>query len=269
MQIAESPGTNQTALIAHCKYCQYPLNAFFYFCLGCGTPYKKIESVLPLASPRPLTEGELIELKAPGVAPLFWSYFSVVFGCGLFSWLFFRENRPDLQLFLNDTAIFVTTCVFASMYWRSLTAQFKQIGFDQPAAYVGLALLAGLLLINWSYHEIWERGWNGTSPSLLERLRAGGTSEAVLIMSFCIFPAVTEEISFRGLLQHWLQTAIRPSHALVFSSFLFSVLHFSLISFPVLFCAGLLLGWVKWKTNSLYPSMIIHFVHNYVVIQYF
>ena len=32
---------------------------------------------------------------------------------------------------------------------------------------------------------------------------------------------------------------------------------------------GLLLGWVKWKTGSLYPSMLIHFLHNYIVLEYF
>ena len=32
---------------------------------------------------------------------------------------------------------------------------------------------------------------------------------------------------------------------------------------------GMLLGWVKWKTNSLYPSMLIHFLHNFIVVMFF
>jgi len=31
----------------------------------------------------------------------------------------------------------------------------------------------------------------------------------------------------------------------------------------------MLLGWVKWKTNSLYPSMLIHFLHNFIVVMFF
>jgi membrane protease YdiL (CAAX protease family) len=46
-------------------------------------------------------------------------------------------------------------------------------------------------------------------------------------------------------------------------------MHFSIVSFPYLFALGVLLGWTKWKTGSLYPSMLIHFLHNLVVIEYF
>ena len=37
-------------------------------------------------------------------------------------------------------------------------------------------------------------------------------------------------------------------------------------SFPYLFAAGWLLGWMKWKTGSLFPSMVVHFLHNFAVI---
>ncbi len=267
-EIQEEQGHQATAT-SQCVYCSARLNSFFYFCLGCGTPYKRIESLLPISRPRPLTDSELIELKAPGVAPLFWSYFSVVVGCALFSLLAFRQNRPELELFLTDAAIFIVTCIFASVYWRSLSVQFRQVGFDQLAAYVGLVLIAGALVVNWSYHSMWTHAWGLHDMPTWERLRADGLSEGLLVFSFCIVPAVTEEIGFRGLLQHWLQTAITPFHALVFASFLFTILHFSLASFPIIFGVGMILGWVKAKTNSLYPSMLMHFFHNFVVINYF
>src|SRR5438132_12665456 len=78
-----------------CPYCGAPLSAFYYFCLACGTPYKAIDTVLTPARPRQLTDEELVQLKAPQVATLFWSYFSVVIGIGLFTSLLFREERPD------------------------------------------------------------------------------------------------------------------------------------------------------------------------------
>lgn len=256
------------ASVALCRYCRAKLNAFYYFCTACGTPYKAIEAVVPAASPRPLSEGELVTLKAPGVAPLFWTYFAVVLGAAIFSFVLFRERRPDLQLFLNDVAILVTTAAFALVYWRSLAVQLKRIGFDHAAAFLALALLPVALAVNFGYHSFLTDTLGLRESHFLERLRGLGISEATLIVSFCLFPAVTEEIAFRGLVQHWLQTAIQPWRAVVFASFLFTVLHFSILSFPILFGIGLLLGWAKWKTNSLYPSMVIHFLHNYIVITY-
>jgi membrane protease YdiL (CAAX protease family) len=46
-------------------------------------------------------------------------------------------------------------------------------------------------------------------------------------------------------------------------------LHFSVMSAPYLFAVGMLLGWAKQKTGSLYPSIVIHFLHNFLVIAYF
>ena len=56
---------------------------------------------------------------------------------------------------------------------------------------------------------------------------------------------------------------------LIAMSFLFAAMHFSIASLPYLFLVGMLLGWVKWKTGSLYPSMLIHFLHNLIVIEFF
>jgi membrane protease YdiL (CAAX protease family) len=53
----------------------------------------------------------------------------------------------------------------------------------------------------------------------------------------------------------------------IVASALFAGMHFSVISFPYLFLVGMLLGWTKWKTQSLYPSMLIHFLHNLIVIE--
>jgi membrane protease YdiL (CAAX protease family) len=82
-------------------------------------------------------------------------------------------------------------------------------------------------------------------------------------------PAVIEEIAFRGLVQHWLHAAISPFRAMVLASALFTALHFSVLSAPYLFALGMVLGWAKWKTGSLYPSMLIHLVHNLVVLEFF
>lgn len=253
----------------YCSYCGARLDPAFYFCLSCATPYKSAESVLPRPRPRRLTEGELIRLKAPEAMPLFWTFFSVVVFTALLSFLLFGHERPDLALILNAVTLTITTCVFSVRHWPSLAVQLRRFGFFHPVAWFALMLLAPLLCINYGYHS-WVFETTGIDdPLLTERLKELGAGPGTLVFLYCVLPAVTEEVAFRGLLQHWLQVALSPCRALLIASALFAAMHFTTISAPYLLLVGLLLGWAKWKTGSLYPSMLIHFLHNYFVLEHF
>ena len=252
-----------------CEYCGAVLNPFFYFCAGCGTPYKPFESVVTAASPPPMSDAEMIQRKAPDVAPLFWTYFSVAIFSGLVSYLLFVEKRPELALFVQIGVLLVTTLIFAAIYWKSLASQLVRIGFGHVEAWIALVILPGMLLVNFVYHRLFLMKLLKVKEAFsLDQLREAGISEPTLILIFCIYPAIAEEIAFRGLLQHWLHTALSPWKAVGLAAFLFAVLHFSVLSLPYLFGVGVLLGWAKWKTGSLYPSMLIHFLHNLVAIEF-
>ena len=253
----------------YCPYCGAHLENGYYFCLSCATPYKNAESVLPRMLPYSPTDGVLIAKKAPRVAPLFWTYFAVVVAAAVINLVFFEDTRPDLGLILQSALLFVTTCIFAVLYWPSLVVQFKHFGFLKPAAFVGILSLVPLLAINYTYHDWLIRGLGLEYNSPIESLHKAGLGKAALIFFFCISPAIIEEIAFRGLIQHWLHVAVSPARAIILAAALFTVLHFSIISAPYLFAVGVVLGWVKWKTSSLYPSMLIHFIHNFVVLEFF
>ncbi len=252
-----------------CRYCGARLDPAFYFCLSCATPYKQTESVLPRPLPQRLGEGELIAKKAPHVWGLFWSYMAVVVGTGVFCYVLFGEDRPELSLFFQAATLLVTTCIFAAVHWRSLLVQFRRVGLGRPAAWMGLAALVPLLAANYAYHGWVLRELGAEGDHWLNRLRQSGLGEGTLVFFICVFPAVIEEIAFRGLVQHWLQIAISPFRALVLASALFTALHFSILSAPYLFAVGMLLGWTKYKTASLYPCMLIHLIHNFVVLEFF
>ncbi len=251
-----------------CAYCGGRLTRGFYFCLTCGTPFQNPELVLPYVAPLRPTDEQLIQRKAPHAWPLFWSFAAVLIGTAVLCALLFKDDREDLRMILTTTALFITTCIFGAMHWRSLWAQFMRPGFTHWAAWAGLAILVPVLAVNYGYH-----GWiTQMLPDKLkeaQQLKANGLNFATMLFFFCITPAILEEIAFRGLLQHWLQVAITPLKALVLASALFAAMHFSVVSYPYLFGVGMLLGWVKWNTGSLYPGMVIHFIHNFVVMTVF
>lgn len=253
-----------------CLYCSAPLDRRYYFCLGCATPYKQPDSVLPrMRQLRPST-GELVRMHAPNVMTLFWTYFLVIVGGSVLLQALAGGESLGVHLMLMDAALLVTTVFFAVFYWDSLKQQLKNVGFDHWAAWVGLLLLAPLLGLNYAYHQ-WVGGLMGVEDAtgFVGQLREDGFSEGALIFFIAVYPAVGEEIAFRGLVQHWLQVALKPAMAIALAGGLFAAIHLSPISMPILFLAGVLLGWVKWKTGSLYPAMLIHFLHNFAVVKYF
>ncbi|MBN1808504.1 MAG: CPBP family intramembrane metalloprotease [Planctomycetes bacterium] len=251
--------------VDRCAYCGAELDRRFYFCRQCATPYRREEEVLPRVGPGRISGEQLIARKAPQVWSMFWTYVTVVLFCGPAAYLLLGEESPGTWLALATAAVFITTAVFAAMHWQSLVVQLKRIGFNRAEAFAGLALLAPLLGINY----LISAGLKNMGMEEAARGEAfGEIPRGLLFLLVCVFPAVTEEIAFRGLMLHWLLTAIKPWQALALSSFLFAALHGSIIGLPYLFMVGMLLGWMKWRTGSLYPSMAAHFVHNWAVLDY-
>ncbi len=247
-----------------CPYCQAKLDPDYYFCLSCATPYQSISKVIPQPYVRRLTDGELIRRKAPRVALLFWTYFCVIVGVGIVNLLIFDDISIQFQVLFGSVAMTVTTLIFTALYWQTLKSQLVRFGFFHWEAWFGLLVLlpAGLLL-NYMWHFVW-------APDFYEDgLKSIELNMAAMVLFICVLPGILEEIAFRGLLQQWLQVAIRPLHAIAITSVLFAVLHLSIYSMPYLALLGVVLGWMKYRTGSLYPSMLAHFLHNWIVVMFF
>lgn len=260
-----SPNSKMKMSCACCRYCGAVLNPAFYFCLRCATAYKAVELVSGWNAYKPV-ESERIRQKAPNVWPVFWSYACVVFIAGLLQFLLGDDENARLYSLITGTALmFVLTAYFEAIYWRSLVVQLKRFGLFSKAALLSYGLLPLFLIVNFVYHYVFIGSFTETT-GIYEFFNEAGLGTTAQLILICVFPAITEEIAFRGLIQHWLQTAIVPQRALLLASALFAGIHLSVLSAPYLFAVGYLLGWVKWKTQSLYPSMLLHFVHNAAVI---
>ena len=88
----------------------------------------------------------------------------------------------------------------------------------------------------------------------------------VVILAICVQPAVIEELAFRGVMLAALQHILNVREAVIVSALLFMVIHLAVLSFPHLFVIGLVLGYLRVKTGSIYPCMLAHFVHNLLVV---
>lgn len=82
-----------------------------------------------------------------------------------------------------------------------------------------------------------------------------------IIVVYCLLPAVTEEIAFRSVIYAEYRK-FGVFGAVLLSSTLFSLMHFSLSSFLTYFICGAVLALVYEVTHSVFASMTVHFIYN-------
>ena len=83
------------------------------------------------------------------------------------------------------------------------------------------------------------------------------------IFSMTVMAALVEELLFRGAIQgHLLRKGMKPLHAILVSSAIFGVIHMNPIQVAFAFAIGLIFGWLYYRTGSLVPGIIGHFLNN-------
>ena len=81
------------------------------------------------------------------------------------------------------------------------------------------------------------------------------------VLVVAILPAFAEEFAFRGI----VMGVLRPYSeglAILVSSAAFALMHGNFVQLPFTFCCGLVFAFIDIKTNSLLPSIIVHFLNN-------
>jgi len=73
---------------------------------------------------------------------------------------------------------------------------------------------------------------------------------------------VVEELTYRGLGFAAVQQFFGGGVAVVVTSLAFGLAHGLVIALPVLTIFGLILGWLRLRTSSLYPPIILHAIFN-------
>ena len=81
-------------------------------------------------------------------------------------------------------------------------------------------------------------------------------------LAIAIFGPVCEEVTFRGAIEGGLLKCTSPWKAILWSAFLFGVIHMNPIQVPFAFALGVLLGWLYYKTGSLVAGLWVHIINN-------
>lgn len=99
------------------------------------------------------------------------------------------------------------------------------------------------------------------SENLNQALLLDGQPFWVLLVVVALTPAICEEVLFRGFLFSGLLRA-GPALALIASSLMFGLAHGSIYRLIPTATLGLVIGFARWKTGSIVPGAIVHFLNN-------
>ncbi len=107
----------------------------------------------------------------------------------------------------------------------------------------------------------WLTAFGVPEPEMPDMLQPTLISLALNILSTAILPALIEEMIFRG----YILRALRPHGdglAVVLSAVLFALFHGNVLQIPFAFILGLVLGYLMVQTDSIWPSVVLHFSNN-------
>jgi membrane protease YdiL (CAAX protease family) len=198
------------------------------------------------------------------------------------------ETQPLMLLQANAVGQVVGFGAFSLLlaWWlrRSAWASFLRLGSDRGGAGGGTAAGRGVLL--------GLLGWVGITPLVLllghlnqmiplpeaveafereqnELIARVLTAELGLLwplLLVAVVPAFCEEVFFRGLIQRIGERAVHGLVAAIAVGIVFGAYHFRFSQVLPLAFLGCYLGYLTWRTGSLWPAVVVHFVNNAAAI---
>jgi uncharacterized protein len=98
--------------------------------------------------------------------------------------------------------------------------------------------------------------------SLKDMMTNAYTHPIPTFIMIAVLAPLLEELLFRGVVLDGFLKNYKPAHAIFASALLFALVHGNFAQGIGAFFIGLVIGWIYWKTNSVIPGIIIHFVNN-------
>lgn len=133
------------------------------------------------------------------------------------------------------------------------------------------------LLLSWGNEalvSVWPEGWGGAwlrnwskvsqeaQATLIE-----GANLWVLFLTVGVLTPIAEELFFRGALMGWMMLRRFPRWTVILlPALLFAVMHLNPVGMLPIFFLALLLGYLRWATGSLWPSVGLHICNNLLVL---
>ena len=209
-------------------------------------------------------------------------FFILVSGVLLALNIYGEVNSPGamrIQLLAQSLALFLTPPIILMYALKLPRAEFlavKAVQFKRSyLLYFTLIVVGSLLTIDLLAHlneyliqdAQWAESWikKGEKIIALQNVLLSNMTPATLLANAIIFvvvPAIGEELFFRGMLQGLFTKRLNHHVAIFLTASIFSVIHWQIFNLlPILFM-GVLFGYIKHWTQSIWIPIGLHFINN-------
>ncbi|AWE07122.1 CPBP family intramembrane metalloprotease [Lysinibacillus sp. 2017] len=108
--------------------------------------------------------------------------------------------------------------------------------------------------------------WENSKTESLQR-NVSFFTVFIAFVSAAIISPIYEEIFYRGFLYRWLRTRMGLIGAILLSSMIFTIVHIPTYNvMPVNFFSGIIFALAYERTNSIWPSVLIHGITNGLMV---
>ena len=183
-------------------------------------------------------------------------------------WVQLMNNGGDVNSFTGtetsiNTAGITMVLSGIAMIWHLI--HFKYVKFslksfgEVSGKTIGLSIpliVAGMIFINLCSEFI-------GLPDMMQDTFRAMSRNVFGIISIAIMAPLVEELLFRGAIQgHLLRKGMKPVYAILIASAVFGIVHMNPIQIPFAFAIGMIFGWLYYRTGSVVPGIIGHFINN-------
>lgn len=168
-------------------------------------------------------------------------------------------HTAEMMITASVVCSVITLTIFVWRKWCLLSPAYLRTRQWGVFAWSGMAALGFILPSLWLQEQLPEM------PNMMEETFRNILSNDYGYFAICLFAPLVEEIVFRGAIlrallagfkRHWVAIAV--------SAVLFSLAHFNPAQIPHTLLMGLLLGWMYYRTGSILPGVMLHWVNNTV-----
>jgi ABC-2 type transport system permease protein/sodium transport system permease protein len=224
---------------------------------------------------RPPTTQATVTLPAAmlGLALMFPVYFVLSNSLALSAEL--PMNRRLMVIALITAIVFGGIPIAITMFGRVNWSSGLALRWPTAGSLIG-AVLMGVSLWPIAHEVFLASNWMGLSvlgdkqrdlvETMLKQMQ--DVPLPLILFAMALVPAVFEELCFRGFLFGALRTKLAEDRTVIASALLFGVFHEVLFPGRLLASTflGLVLGWVRLRTRSIIPCIVLHATHNGILM---